>query len=380
MKKHEDLNEQVKRLSLLLDLSKKFNSAITFKNLFKLVVREASRIVNAERSSIFVVDRDKNTLWTTIAQGTRRIELEMGEGIAGWVAQNGEMCVLDNPYKDKRFNKKVDSERNFKTRNLVAFPLHNRKGTIIGIFEVLNKKGGTFTDDDVELLTGIAGQIAISLETVLAYEEIMKSFESFIEVMAATIDARRPPMAGHSKRVSQYGTILAKEMGLTTDQIESVRLAGLLHDYGKIGIPDSILQKRSKLTDEEYDKIKEHVQITRDILKKIRYSDELKKVYEIAGYHHERFDGKGYPNGIKGENTPVEAKILALVDVFDAAVSEREYKKAKACDIVLQEILKGSGTEFDPDVVEGFKNCYDKIIKVKEKNEGKRKKTKRDLR
>ncbi|MBN1755039.1 HD-GYP domain-containing protein [bacterium] len=363
----EKLQKKLKLMTTLLELSKKFNSAMTFRSLFRLVVKEASSALDAERGSIFVVDSERDLLWTEIAQGTKRIEISKDDGIAGWVARNGKAYISNEPYNDKVFNKNIDLERNFKTRNIAALPLLNRTGRVIGVFEIINKKDGGFSKLDMELLEGLAGQVSISLETVLANEEIRRSFESFIEVMAATIDAKRPIMAGHSERVSMYAVIIARRMQLSKSQVEAVRLAGLLHDYGKIGIPDSILQKSSKLTDEEYTLVKEHVVITKKILRKIRFSDDLKMVYEIAGYHHERVDGNGYPQGLKGCQIPLEAKILAVVDAFDAAVSEREYKKSKACDVVLSEIIEDSGKAYDPDVVNAFCESYEEIIKVKKR-------------
>lgn len=182
-------------------------------------------------------------------------------------------------------------------------------------------------------------------------DQIQRMTFETIEAISSTIDAKDEYTKGHSMRVAEYSMIIARELGMNEDEVAGIRYIALLHDIGKIGIPDAILNKHGKLTDEEYGKMKEHTVTGEAILSGV---GSIPGLMVGAKYHHERYDGKGYPNGIKGEEIPLVARIIAIADSFDAMTTDRVYRKRLAPEVVMSELEKGKGTQFDPDVVQVF--------------------------
>lgn len=179
-------------------------------------------------------------------------------------------------------------------------------------------------------------------------EQIRMSNETILSI-ANAVEARDKQTGRHSLRVAVYSMLIAAELGFDADELENIRQIGLLHDIGKIGVPDSILSKPKKLTEKEYNIMKTHVDIGGEILKDFTH---IKNVADGAKYHHERYDGKGYNTGLKGEEIPLTARIIGLADAFDAMTSNRVYRKAISMDHVIDELKKGKGTQFDPSLVD----------------------------
>ena len=188
-----------------------------------------------------------------------------------------------------------------------------------------------------------------------AAEKMALSFK-MLETLAGTIDAKDKYTNGHSLRVALYATRLAQELGWDEKRIEKLRYEALLHDIGKIGVPDAILNKPSKLTDMEFDLIKSHTVVGADILKNMV---AVPNASEVARYHHERFDGRGYPAGISGNEIPINARIVCIADSFDAMSSDRIYRKALKREIITEELIKGRGTQFDTELLDIFLNLYE---------------------
>lgn len=189
--------------------------------------------------------------------------------------------------------------------------------------------------------------------------EEMKTFNhNFLTTMAASIDARDRYTSGHSQRVAHWGREIAKDIGLSKEKVEEVYFGGILHDIGKIGIEDEILNKKGKLTPEEYDKIKQHTVIGYEIILQAGMFNELLPAIRS---HHERIDGRGYPDGLVGDEIPLMAKILAVSDAFDAMVADRPYRKGLPVDEALQEIKRGAGTQFDPVLARHFIGIVERL-------------------
>lgn len=199
-------------------------------------------------------------------------------------------------------------------------------------------------------------------------ENLEKSYMDSIEILRHTVEAKDPYTRGHSDRVSEYAVLLGKKLNLPNEDIEKLKIGGLFHDIGKIGIPDSILLKESKLTDEEYLKIKEHPVIGYNILEN---ADMFKNILDIVKYHHERFDGNGYPEKLTGTNIPYLARIASVVDSFDAMTSRRSYRDSLPMDVVKSEILQNLGSQFDPEIGIAFldilDNDFNSIKQIQEK-------------
>ena len=210
---------------------------------------------------------------------------------------------------------------------------------------------------DISLLMGIAPVIGISIHNANLLEAKFSQFSSFLKVMAASIDARDPLTAGHSEKVTQYSVEICNQIGLSAAECEMIRVAALLHDYGKIGVPDAILKKNGKLSDMEYEIVKTHCYKTRDILDQVNFEGIYRQVPEIAGAHHEKIDGTGYPKGLKGKTIPIGAKIIAVADFFEAVTSMRHYREPMPTEEAFRLLREGSGSHFDKRIVEALIIC-----------------------
>ena len=199
-------------------------------------------------------------------------------------------------------------------------------------------------------------------------DELEKSYMDTIGILRQTVEAKDPYTRGHSARVSEYSVLIGQKLNLDDKTIHTLKIGGLFHDIGKIGIPDSILLKESKLDDDEYSQIKNHPSIGAHILGDVAM---FKDIIPIVLHHHEKFDGHGYPSQLKGEDIPYLARIAAVADTFDAMTSKRSYRNALPLDVVKDEIKRCSGTQFDPAIAEVFldilNNDYGKIQEIQEK-------------
>ena len=210
--------------------------------------------------------------------------------------------------------------------------------------------------------TGIEKFDLINNKTVIL-KDLRELFYKTIKLISSALDAKDPYTHGHSLRVTMYSLILAKALNLDDNTLEEIETAGLLHDIGKIGIPQNILCKPGRLTDEEYEVMKSHPAQAEKMLMGIK---KLTVVSNWLRTHHERWDGRGYPNGLKGEEIPISGRIIALADTYDAMTSTRSYRKALSHETAISEIQRCSGTQFDPVLAELFIKCQDEIRAAKE--------------
>jgi HD-GYP domain-containing protein (c-di-GMP phosphodiesterase class II) len=346
------------QMHLLLEVGQAINSVLDLDRLLDLIAQKATDLLEAERCTIFVVDRDHGILWTQTAVGEARFEIPLGTGIAGAVVESAEVINVADAYQDPRFNQDVDRRTGFRTRSLLAGPMYNQGGEIIGVCQLINSLNGHFSGTDERLLSALSGFVGNALEKAQLYEQLKSTFLSVLEVLAATIDTKHPYTAGHTNRVAEYSCGIAQLMGLPEEDIEQLRVAAYLHDYGKIGIRDAVLTKPGRLTDDEYAEMKSHVVKTQEILSRMRFEKQHRLVPSIAGAHHERWDGNGYPNGLKGEAIPLGARIMAIADVFDALTSDRDYRKAMPFEDALNLLRADIGSAFDPRVFPYFEAYF----------------------
>ncbi|MBO5738383.1 GAF domain-containing protein [bacterium] len=341
-------------------------------SLIKTIAEETKIALNADRCTVFLYDKENDELYSKVATGLddfQELRISARKGLAGHVVQTGETINIKDAYSDKRFNRTVDKKTGYRTKTILCMPIKNFNQEIIGVFQVLNKFDETFTIDDEDLLIAIASSAGISLENAQLFERQNKMieeqkiiFDSFIETLASSIDARDKITSGHSTRVKMYASLIAREFNLNKNDMYILEKAAALHDIGKIGIRDSVLQKEGKLTPAEYKHIQEHVEITHNILTKIHMSKDFEQIAEIACSHHEKYDGTGYYRGLKGEEIPFGGRILAVSDVFDAITSKRHYRDKMPIEKVIGIIMDGSGKHFDPSVVEKF--LYSKLVDI----------------
>ncbi|OXT08557.1 response regulator [Thermoanaerobacterium thermosaccharolyticum] len=247
-------------------------------------------------------------------------------------------------------------------KNIISVPLIS-KDKAVGALNILTTSR---LANDISLLRSVADSVSIAIENANLYDNLRNWYLRTIDALAYAVEAKDRYTKGHSLRVSKYAAIIGESMGLPKDEIEKLRIAGILHDIGKIGISDKILTKPGKLTKEEYDKIKQHPSISRKILEPIGLS---KDIIDGIEKHHERYDGKGYPFGLNDDNIPLIAAILCVADSFDAMTSDRSYRKGMPFDEAVNELLKYKGTQFNPRVVDSVMSIYmrdrKKIEKIK---------------
>ncbi|MBR1753864.1 GAF domain-containing protein [bacterium] len=372
----EKTNDSLKKGSLvaLLKIGHEIAAETDIDVLLRVIAQETRIALKADRCTVFLYDKDKDELWSKIALGldSQEIRFPASKGLAGHVVKTGQTINIRDAYADSRFNPEIDKQTGYKTKTILCMPIKNHNQEIIGAFQVLNKFDGVFNDDDEELLVAIGSSAGISIVNAQLFqrqqqmlEEQKQIFDSFIDTLATSIDAKDSITAGHSSRVRMYSGLIAEQMGLSLKEKEIIETAATLHDIGKIGIRDSVLQKEGKLTDEEYAHIQKHVEITHNILQKIHMSEDFKLVTEIACSHHEKFNGMGYYRKIAGTNIPLGGRILAIADVFDAITSKRHYRDKMPMVNVLKIFVTDNNSHFDKSIVDEFLAIpTDKIVGV----------------
>jgi HD-GYP domain-containing protein (c-di-GMP phosphodiesterase class II) len=327
-----------------------------------MAMEAACQLMNAEVASLLLLDDEKKRLYFEVALGDREetlktITLDLGEGIAGWVAKQGKPLVVNRPDKDLRFLKEVDGKTKFRSRNLLCVPIKVKK-KVIGVLEAVNKRGGEgFNQADLALFNSLADQVAIALDNARLYQELEETFFQTAESLAEAIEKRDPYTGGHTRRVGEYSLAIARHLKLNRLERKWLKIASALHDIGKIGIEDRILKKPEQLSHEEFNAIKLHSNMGAEILKHIR---QLREIIPGVKYHHEKVDGKGYPDGLRGEKIPILAKIVAVADTYDAMTTDRPYRGALSKEAAIQELKRCAGTQFDRKVVKAFIQAHEK--------------------
>jgi HD-GYP domain-containing protein (c-di-GMP phosphodiesterase class II) len=237
---------------------------------------------------------------------------------------------------------------------MVCVPVKT-KDKVLGVLEALNKKQGTFDEEDKEALLALANQVAIAIENANLYQELKEAFYGTSEALAETIEKRDPYTGGHTKRVMNYCLAIGKALGLSKKELEDLKLAAILHDVGKIGVSDNVLLKEDRLNQEELEKMSRHSTYGAEILGHVK---QLRDIIPGVRGHHERIDGKGYPDKLKDGEIPIIARIIAVADTFDAMTTDRPYRKALSFEIAFEELRKNIGTQFDRNIVNAFIEVY----------------------
>jgi HD-GYP domain-containing protein (c-di-GMP phosphodiesterase class II) len=355
-----DTNEAGAMLDLLYAVGKKVGSVSELSKLVKQITQMTQRTLQANASSVLLFDDEERELRFEIAEGKsekalRKMRLNAKSGIAGWVAQNKKPIIINDVTHDQRFNKSIDEVTGFTTKSIICVPLIvHRKA--IGVIEVLNKADGSdFNEQDLDALTSVASTAAIALENAQLHQNVLSAYKSTIKALAAAIDAKDHYTRGHSQRVMEYALIGGMSLSLPREELEILEYAGLLHDIGKIGIADKILSKPGPLDEQEWEIMRQHPKIGSDILKDIPF---LEKARILVLHHHERYDGGGYPDGIKGEDIPIGARLLAIADAFDTMTTDRAYRAAISVDSAIKKLPRYSGTQFCPFAMEAFVSGY----------------------
>ena len=352
----EALPEANMILHLLRNVGKKVGSVAELTQLVEHVTKMTQHALNASASSVLLLDDTHQELFFEIAEGRagkqlKQSRLSAQSGIAGWVVRNGKPLIVNDVAKDPRFDRGVDKTTGFVTKSVICVPLVVQR-KIIGVIEVLNKRDGSiFGRQDLETLVSVSATAAMALENARLNQAILDAYKSTIRALAAAIDAKDNYTRGHSQRVTEYALIGANSLSFSVEEQEVIEYAGILHDVGKIGIPDSILSKPGALTDDEWKVMRGHSWMGANILSEVPF---LEKPRELILHHHERYDGKGYPEGLSGEGIPIGARLIAVADAFDTMTTDRSYRTAGSIDSAVSELHRCSRTQFCPTAVDAF--------------------------
>lgn len=357
------VEEKVRHLSTLMGLSTLLNSSLRKDEVRKRAIEAATSLMDAEVGSLLLVDEKTDELYFDVALGDedkqkkiKEIRLKIGEGIAGWVAREAKPVIINDVQNDPRFYKGADKKTSFVTRNMVCVPVMT-KGKVVGVLQAINKTGGRgFSDSDLASFETLSNQVAIAIENSRLYDKLRETFVETSGALAEAIEQRDPYTGGHTKRVLRYSKIIARHMGLYKEDIERLELAAVLHDVGKIGVSDLILGKQGPLDDDEYMVMKMHPDFGASIM---RHVPALADVMPGIKAHHERLDGKGYPERLSGEQIPLMARIISVADSFDAMTTNRPYRNGLTIEYAMSELRRCSGSQFDSGVVAAFASAME---------------------
>jgi len=272
-------------------------------------------------------------------------------------AASERMAILSyDALADERFRDKQSVILN-RIRSAICVPIMSAKD-VLGVMYVDTKVNvGKFSEYDLQFLSIIANQAGIAIQNAKLYEDLDGLFTGSLRTLVATIEAKDPITSGHSVRVTAYSLAIAEEIRLEKELLRPLKIAALLHDIGKIGVPEAILGKPAPLSQDEFIRIREHAARGAEIVKNIKNVEE---VVRTIRHHHERYDGTGIPDALKGTQIPITSRIIAVADTFDAMSSDRPYRKGVSLDKVVKEIQRNSGSQFDPKIVEAFLRAYKK--------------------
>jgi len=358
--------ERQRHLSMIRALqmaSHWLNSSLHLETVLEKIVQTANDVIKAEAGSVLLVD-ENSRLDFTVALGSTAEKLmankqlisgRLDDGIVGHVARTGEPRLISDCSKDPAFasgaGPEIQEKLGFETRSLVCVPMRAR-GEVVGVLELTNRLDGEpFDASDLSSLSVFADDAAAALTNARLYESLEKSYLNTITSLATALDLRDNETGGHSQRVALLAKEVSKRLGLSQKKVDEVYQGSLLHDIGKIGIPDRILLKPGKLTEDEWKIMRRHVVIGHRLLTGIGF---LKRAAVIPVFHHEMYNGNGYMAGLKGEEIPLGARIFAVIDAYDAMTSDRPYRKALSEEEARRRIWEACGTQLDPEVGEVF--------------------------
>ena len=359
-KLEQRVKERIKEAEFVYCIAREILSTLDFDKILRSIVDRLTDELNLERCAVLLLDNTTDELFIKYARGLNRQSIERtkikkGEKISGWVMEQDELVHSEDVNRDSRFARR--KQEKYYTRALISIPLVV-KNECIGVININNKKTGErFTDSELQLFREIAAELSIGIENARLYKNLQEVYIRTIKALTLAIDAKDHYTEAHSEHVTTYAVDIARELGLGLMEIEAIKEASQLHDLGKIGVHDYILIKPEKLTPQEWEEIKLHALKGAEILEPLGFK---KEVTELIKQHHERYDGKGYPQGYKADEIALGARIMTAADAYDAMITKRPYRKAYSKKEAVEELKKNSGSQFDPRVINAFLKVLEK--------------------
>lgn len=368
-----DLDPQ-EMLRVIFDYAAKIANERILDNVLMLMADMGREMIVSDRCTVWLLDTNKNELWSKVAHGLDEIRIPSTAGLVGYAVTNDKAVFIHDAYSNEEYKSylingalRTDQQTGYRTKALLVIPFRNSQGEIMGAYQAINKLTASeqFSDKDMEYLTLASSYAGKSLESALLTNEIEETQKEIIFRMGEIGESRSKETGNHVKRVAEYSYLLALGLGMSQEEAELLKMASPMHDIGKVAIPDSVLNKPGKLTDEEFKLMQNHTSIGYNLLKNSN-RHILKTAAVVAYEHHEKWNGRGYPRGIKGEDIHIYGRITAIADVFDALGSERVYKKAWDLDRILNLFKEERGEHFDPKVVDAFFQQLTPILRVRD--------------
>ena len=350
--KLKDYND---RLQHLFDISQSLSRQQHLDVLLQDMVKSAIEMTGASAGLVLLRDDSRNCLKFEVSIGTGAIsfsEIPFGKGIAGWVAQNGKLCIANDVDQDSRYDCEYNILPNFHTSAIIAAPLGSINQNY-GTLELLHRKEdhSAFTEEDASVLKSLAGQASIFIENARFREDQQNYFTHIIEILLSALEGTRQFWPGHLKNTARYSYLLGKHMNLSDNNMRRLHYAALIHDIGfvKINLREGSPRKMIEL----------HPEIGYEMIKPISLWQDIAP---IIRYHHERFDGTGYPHQVEGNDLPLESRILAVAETFDVLTNIHSYRNETLdVETAYKEIKAYAGTQFDPDVVQALRDIKDHL-------------------
>ncbi len=369
----EQINVNYNNSIIANEIGRSISAQTNAQDILTDIIQILKKRLKYDRALIFIANPEKTRLIFRVEFGhtdaqiklLKKTDLHLSKKSKGIfvVSFMKQQSFLVNDFKEIASDissRSVELGKQLDAKSFICCPIvYNNKS--LGILAADNVKSREpLIQSDLSLLTGISSVVGISIRNSELLEARVRQFNSILKVLATSIDARDPLTAGHSEKVTEYVMGICDELKIYSDYREMIRVSALLHDYGKIGIPDSILKKNGRLTKEEYETVQGHAEKTRKILEQINFEGIFSQVPEVAGSHHEKLDGSGYPKGLKGEEIPLGAKIIAVADFFEAITAKRHYRDPMPLDKAFRMLQEERGVHFEETIVDAFLNYFAK--------------------
>jgi PAS domain S-box-containing protein/putative nucleotidyltransferase with HDIG domain len=362
---------QVARVNALRKIDLAVLSSFDLKLTLTVSIDQIMEQLGVDAADVMLLDASSTTLTFAAGRGFRqpaieRARLRLGEGYASRIALEQRVIHIPDLAAEKKFIRQTYLQGE-EFISYVGAPLE-AKGRVRGVLEVYGRSPLQIDQEWLDYLEVLAGQIAIAVDNATLFKdlqrsnsELMLAYEATLEGWSAALDLRDHETEGHTQRVTEMTMELAEAMGIKAEELVNIRRGALLHDIGKMGVPDNILLKPDRLNDEEWEHMRMHAVYAYNLLSNISY---LRDALDIPYCHHEKWNGTGYPRGLKGEEIPMAARIFAVADVYDALTSDRPYRKGWGHERALDYIREQSGSFFDPRVVDAFLAMNQKGVQV----------------
>ena len=347
---HEAISNNLMKQKMINQLGENLYLISDYEELLTTILLHTGEMINSKKSAIFILNEETNCFSIISAENytmeeRQHLVFQKDEGAFKWILENKTELFIENINQDYRYK---DITNEMDNKMLLQLPIFDEDNEVIG---VISYSSDNLNLDFIPFVKQISKIISITILNTSLITQMKSTYFDIIVALVKAMELKDTYTKGHSERVMNYSLMMGKELNLSKDEIEILRHGSILHDIGKLGVPENLLTKSSTLDLDEYDMIKNHPSIGEAFISNMKFLDDVKP---IIRNHHERIDGEGYPDGLLGDNIPLLAKIVAIADAYDAMTSQRSYRLSMLMEDAIEELKQHSGTQFDAELVELF--------------------------